>query len=73
MNPYHDYGVPTSYELHAFFVFSLRYSYYATHMIKKFEMNLIFILPKIIFGHTHISVLEIGIIMLKTACINLIY
>ena len=56
------------------FLFS-RYhiSYYATHMIKKFEMNLIFILPKIIFGHTHISVLEIGIIMLKTACINLIY
>ena len=55
-----------------FIIFSLLCSHYVADLIKKLEM-LLMVVPvflKIKFRQAQISVTKIGILMLKTVCIN---
>ena len=72
MSQNYPYGVQTNYKLYLFYIFSLLCSDYVADLIKKLELCLtvVSILLKIRFVHTQISVSKIGILMLKTACIN---
>ena len=56
-----------------FIIFSLLCSHYIINLIKKLETHLmvVSIFLKIKFRHAQISVPKIGILMSKTACINL--
>ena len=73
MSQNHNEGVQTNYTLHLFYIFLLLCSDYVADLIEKLELCLtvVSVLLKIRFGHTQISMPKIGILMSKTACINL--
>ena len=72
MTQYYHKGIQTNYTLHLFFIFLLLCSHYDADLIKKLELCLmaVLVLLKIKFRHAQISVPKIGILMLKTTCIN---
>ena len=63
---------PNKLTLHLFIIFSLLCSHYVTDLIKKLEMHLmvVSVFLKIKFRQAQISVPKMGILMLKTDCIN---
>ena len=71
----YDKGIQTNFTLHLFTIFWLLCSDCIADLIKKLELFLtvVSVLLKIGFGHTQIIVLQIGILMSKTVCINLLH